>query len=383
MLTLPDGRQAAFLTESQAPAPSELTRVDDTVAADTALRMLQAGDTLLWEGDYRNGRELLGALKRRLKRSAGAPTGDDLAARWRAERAATRETAEVLGALMVLVNPDGSLALRQAPETREAIELAWGASPDHRLVALNALQGALSAAEWTRKGIEVRGLTGRLTPSYGVFSPTRSVYVDLVSRLDVRGKSVLDVGCGTGVLAFVLLQAGASEAVGTDLDERAIACAEMNAEKLGLRDRFTATQADLFPEGARADWVVFNAPWIPEVPRTRLDRTVFDAGGEVVTRFLNTVEAHLEPGGRAALVLSDLPERVGLRADGAVEDMAEAAGLQVAEIHDAPASHRRAKDPSDPLHSARAAERVRLFVLEAPSDERPSAERPHESGPEG
>jgi methylase of polypeptide subunit release factors len=365
MLTLPDGRQAAFLSESGAPTPGTFTRVDDTVAADTALRMLQDGDTLLWEGDYRNGRELLGALKRRLKRSARPPLGDDLAARWRAERAATRETAELLGALVVLVNPDGSVALRQAPETSEAVELAWGASPDHRLIALNALQGALSAAEWTRKGIEVRGLSGRLTPSYGVFSPTRSVYVDLVSRLDVSGKSVLDVGCGTGVLAFVLLQAGAREAIGTDLDDRAICCAQMNAEKLGLQDRFTATQADLFPAEARADWVIFNAPWIPEVPRTRLDRTVFDEGGEAVHRFLKTVQDHLAPGGRAALVLSDLPERVGLRADGAIEEMAEAAGLNIAEIHDAPASHRRAKDTTDPLHSARAAERVRLFVLEA------------------
>jgi len=365
MLTLSDGREALFISESGAPAPGEVTRVDDTLSADAALHLLRAGDALLWEGDYRNGTALLAALKRRLRRATVTSSEYDLAERWRAERAATREMAELLGSLLVQVEPDGSLAMRQAPETRVAVELAWGAAEGPRLVALNALQGALSAAEWTRKGIEVKGLTGRLTPSYGVFSPTRSVYVDLVSRLDVKGRSVLDVGCGTGVLAFVLLQAGATSALGTDVDERAVRCARMNADQLDLQSRFTAECVDLFPASARADWVVFNAPWIPETPRTRLDRTVFDEGGRVVQRFVEGVKAHLNANGKAALILSDLPERLGLRADDAVEEMAEAAGLVVTEIHDAPASHRRSSDTTDPLHSARAAERVRLFVLEA------------------
>lgn len=367
MITLPDGRAATFITESEPPPLRELIAVDDSLSADGALRMLENGSGLLWTGDYRNGRALLAALKRRLKGAAApAPTPDAPAhagALWHAERAGTRHAAELLGGLLVTVESTGSLTLKHSPETQVAIEQAWGPASGPRLISFNTLVGALSAAEWTRQGIEVPGLTGRLTPSYGVFSPTRHVYVRLIAGLDVAGRTVLDVGCGTGVLAFVLLQRGARAALGSDLDPRAVQCAQRNAVHLGLTDRFRAVEADLFPEGERADTIVFNAPWIPERPRTRLDRTVFDEGGETVRRFLAGVSDHLLPGGVAALVLSDLPERLGLRADGAVEAMIEAAELELTEIHDAPASHRRSNRPDDPLHVARAGERIRLFLV--------------------
>lgn len=363
MILLPDGRRAGFITESDAPEPSELTLVDDETRADVALRLLRAGKALLWVGDYRNGRNLLGALKRRLKRPSQAPASMDLSTRWRQLRAATRATAEVLSGVLVVVEPNGELELRRAPETGVAVELAWGCADGPRIVALNTLVGALGAAEWARKGMEVPGLSGRLVPRYGVFTPTRHAYVDLVAHLDVEGKSVLDVGCGTGVLGFALLQRGARSAVGTDLDPRAVECASHNAELLGLDDRFDAVEADLFPEGERADCVVFNAPWIPEAPRTRLDRTVFDEDGATLRRFVTEVPNHLSEDGVAALILSDLPERLGLRAAGGVERMAAEVGMQVLSTTDTAAAHGRSRDSSDPLHEARAAERIKMLVL--------------------
>jgi len=364
MISLPDGRKACFITESGAPEPTELTLVDDAMRADDVLRLLRAGKVLLWVGDYRNGRNLLGALKRRLKRSSHAPNSMDLSTRWRQQRAATRTTAELLGGVLVVIEPSGELDLRRAPETGGAVELAWGRADGPRVVALNTLVGALSAAEWTRKGLEVPGLSGRLVPRFGVFSPTRHAYVDLVARLDVEGKSVLDVGCGTGVLGFVLLQRGARSAVGSDLDPRAVECASRNAELLGLDDRYHAVEADLFPEGERADCVVFNAPWVPEAPRTRLDRAVFDEDGATLRRFIAEVPDHLSADGVAALLISDLPERLGLRALGDIEDMAAAAGLRVVSIAERPAAHGRSRDSDDPLHEARAAERIKMLVLE-------------------
>jgi len=363
MITLPDGRAAGVLTESGEAPPVELTPVDDAVPADAALRMLREGEALLWTGDFQNGRNLLAALKRRLMGSATPPTAGSLADRWRESREQTSRRAELLGGLLVVIEDDGEVQSRRAPETREAVELAWGPSAGPRLVSLNNLVGALSAAEWTRRGMEVQGLEGRLIPRYGVFSPTRSAYVDLARRLNVSGKAVLDVGCGTGVLAFVLLQSGARSAVGTDQDPRAVECAADNAARLGLRDRFEAREADLFPEGQRADLIIFNAPWMPEAPKTRLDRTVFDEDGATLERFIAGVPAHLEPGGQAALILSDLPERLGLRDAGAVEAMATRCGLHLARIHDVPARHGKARETSDPLHVARYGERIRMLVL--------------------
>jgi len=365
MITLPDGREADVLTESGEALPEALTPVEDPLPADLALRMLEQGRALLWTGDFPNARTLLAALKRRLARSAHPAPNGDAAQRWREGRTQTGRTAEALGRLLVVIGADGRVAAGRAPDTQRAVELAWGPSTRPRLVSLNNLVGAMGAAEWTRKGLEVEGLRGRIIPRYGVFSPTRSAYVELVRRLEVTGQSVMDVGCGTGVLAFVLLQAGARQAVGVDLDPRATECASDNARRLGLQDRFEAIEADLFPEGLRSDRIVFNAPWMPEAPRTRLDRSVFDEDGATLERFMAGVRAHLEPGGQAALILSDLPERLGFRGPGAVEAMADRHGLALVETHGLPARHGRTRDTSDPLHAARAAERVRMFVFSA------------------
>ena len=82
---------------------------------------------------------------------------------------------------------------------RAAVELAWGLTDGPRIVALNTLIGALSAAAWTQKGLEVAGLEGVLTPRFGVFAPTRSVYVDLLGHVAVSGKTVLDAQFGPAV----------------------------------------------------------------------------------------------------------------------------------------------------------------------------------------
>jgi len=225
----------------------------------------------------------------------------------------------------------------------------------------------MGAAGWRRAGLEVPGLEGVLVPHYGVFAPTRHAYVELLDELgDVSGADALDVGCGTGVLSFVLLQRGLARAVGTDVEPRAIACAVANAAALGVADRFEAVSADLFVEG-RFDLVLFNAPWMPAVPATRLDRAVFDPEGALLERWLAGLSAHLRPGGQGALILSDLPERMGLRAEGALEDAFARAGLRVIAQGARPAGHGRARDRTDALHLARAGEQVRIFRL-VPTD---------------
>lgn len=366
MITLPDGRSAGYLSESGQEDPPRLTPVDDETRADAALRMLQAGKVLLWVGDFRNGRSLLDALRRRLKSAFTARPATDLLTQWRQDRAATREKAELLGGLVVTLEPDGTIDLRRAPDTARAVELAWGKSDQPRVVALTTLMGAMSAAEWTAKGLEVPGLDGRITPRFGVFSPTRHAYVQLLEHLDVRGHAVLDVGCGTGVLGFVLLQRGARRAVGTDLDPRAVRCAKDNAANLGFSDDFEAFESDLFPERSdeeRYDTIVFNAPWVPETPRTRLDRAVFDEGGATLARFVEGARARLSEEGVVAILVSDLAERIGLREPGHVVGLGESAGLRHLSTFDAQASHGRARDGGDPLHAARAAERVQLVLF--------------------
>lgn len=324
---------------------------------------MRAGGAWLWQGDYHNGRQLLAALKRRLQRSRESPARTSTE-RWAQERAKKQRLADTLSRVVVLLEPDGQLALRRAPPTAEAVRWAW---PDHRgealLVSLPTLIGALSAAGWTREGLDVHGLQGKLYPRFGVFSPTRQAYLHLLDDLpSPTGKTVLDVGCGTGVLSFVLLQRGASRAHGTDIEPRAVQTALFNAKSLGLDDRFSASVDDLWQDHS-ADLLVFNPPWVPMAPNTRLDRAVYDDRGATLGRFLSEAGLHLNPGGQVALLISDLPERLGLRAEGELAERFYAANLAIVQHTSRPASHRRAKRTDDPLWAARAAEQVQLWLL--------------------
>jgi len=356
MTQLPDDRTATFLTEDGSPEPAELAVWDDRTRAATAAAHLRTGYAL-WTGDFRNGRHFLKALERRLLRSARR-TGS-LAERWRAERERKGELAEQMGRLLLLIDAD-QVVNKRAPDTVAAVQGAWGTDEGLRLVPFRTLLGALSAQAWVERGVSVPGLAQPLVPAYGVFSPTRQVYLTIMDGLD-PGERVLDVGCGTGVIGLRMLAAGASEAIGVDQDPRAVACASANAARMG-RSNYRAERGDLFSDG-RFDRVVFNAPWMPEAPRTRLDRAVFDEGGAIVRRFLAGVRDHLTPDGRAWLIVSDLPVRLGLRPPDELRAEIAAAGLEVVQLHERPASHKKTRRTDDPLHAARAGERVQLWEL--------------------
>lgn len=139
----------------------------------------------------------------------------------------------------------------------------------------------VGAAGWARKGVEVPGLSGRIHPSYGVFAPTRLEPARLTARIpDVGGKTVLDVGTGTGVLAALLLARGAASAVATDIDPRATACVEDNARRLGFGDKLRAIPAISSPRAPSTWW----SPTRPGCPNPRrLDSTARSTTSTVVS----------------------------------------------------------------------------------------------------
>jgi SAM-dependent methyltransferase len=92
--------------------------------------------------------------------------------------------------------------------------------------------GGLRTVEW-------RGATGPfpLLLSPDVFAPT-STSTLVAGALEVpAGATVLDVGCGSGVLSFVAARLGAGRVVGCDASPEAVMDARRNAARLGLADR--------------------------------------------------------------------------------------------------------------------------------------------------
>jgi ribosomal protein L11 methyltransferase len=82
----------------------------------------------------------------------------------------------------------------------------------------------------------------------------------LTSNDAAPGKSVLDYGCGSGILAMVAKKLGAQDVIGVDIDPQAIESAQLNAQRNGCEigfyvpDEFVASQHG----GQRFDIVVAN-----------------------------------------------------------------------------------------------------------------------------
>ncbi len=376
--------QAAWRSENGQQAPRRVEVVDDTVSADAAYRMACEGTGLLWVGDFHNARHLMEALKRRLdkparshsakarkaKAAAAAPVTPAQA--FHLHRQAQGQRARVLSSILIALQPDYAIALRRAPDWRQACVEAWGepaADAGLQVVSLRELLGVVGAHEWRKKGVAmpVLGKEARIYPHYGVFSPVRGEYVQMVkdAPLPQAGKTLaFDIGVGTGVLSAVLVKRGVQQVIATDMSPRALACAKDNLQRLGLQEQVQLQQTDLFPEG-QAGLIVCNPPWVPARAVTTLEQAVYDDNSAMLRGFLNGLRAHLLPGGEGWLILSDLAEHLGLRSRAELEAWIADAGLYVVYRMDTKPVHGKAQDASDPLHAARAAEVTSLWRLAA------------------
>ena len=84
------------------------------------------------------------------------------------------------------------------------------------------------------------GVIVRLDPGLAFGSgthPTTALCLRWLDSLVLRGKTVLDFGCGSGILALAALKLGASAAVGVDNDPQALAATADNAERNGVGDQ--------------------------------------------------------------------------------------------------------------------------------------------------
>ena len=97
--------------------------------------------------------------------------------------------------------------------------------------------------------------------------------VAAIEDLGVPGARVLDVGCGSGVLAVVAALLGAAEVVAVDVDPEAVAATEANAAANGVADRVRARSSPVAELDEPYDVVVANIG----------GRTLFDLAGDLVS----------------------------------------------------------------------------------------------------
>ncbi len=88
--------------------------------------------------------------------------------------------------------------------------------------------------------------------------PTTALCLEWLDGQDLEGKTVVDFGCGSGILAIAAIKLGAAKVVGIDIDPQAILASRDNAERNGVADKLELFLPQDQPEGLLADVVVAN-----------------------------------------------------------------------------------------------------------------------------
>jgi putative methylase len=105
------------------------------------------------------------------------------------------------------------------------------------------------------------------------------LYIAAYTNDDIIGKTVLDLGCGTGRLALGASYLGAQCVVGIDIDKLAIKTASENSEKAGLRTNIQWVVGDISAITASFDTVLQNPPF--GVQRRAADRKFLEKALEI------------------------------------------------------------------------------------------------------
>ncbi|WPC74340.1 50S ribosomal protein L11 methyltransferase [Vibrio porteresiae] len=88
--------------------------------------------------------------------------------------------------------------------------------------------------------------------------PTTALCLQWLDSLDLAGKTVIDFGCGSGILAIAAIKLGAAKVVGIDIDPQALQASRDNAARNGVADQIEVYLPQNQPEGLVADVVVAN-----------------------------------------------------------------------------------------------------------------------------
>lgn len=135
------------------------------------------------------------------------------------------------------------------------------------------------------------------TTDAGVFSKTRidqgsALLAVTAGESTLQPGPILDMGCGYGPVGIYLAQAFPKHMVEmVDINERAVALSQENAEKNGVAEQTTIYESTIFSEVSTQDFslIVSNPP--------------IRAGKKVVHQILTESYDHLQPGGRLQIVI--------------------------------------------------------------------------------
>ena len=140
-------------------------------------------------------------------------------------------------------------------------------------------------------------------------APSGNLGLSFAGEYLFSGKTVLDIGCGSGIIASLIAASGASLVVGTDINGDGIANSRNNARKLGVADKSRFYKGHLFDPIANDhkpfDIVFANLPFTDGEPTDILEAAFYDKSLASIRQFLKDLPNWLAPEGKGYLCLSE------------------------------------------------------------------------------
>jgi release factor glutamine methyltransferase len=159
----------------------------------------------------------------------------------------------------------------------------------------------------------VQGLTVQIEAEKEVYAPgffTDSMWFakEIVSL--APGKTLLEIGTGTGLIAIEAAKAGVQSCVATDINPHAVANAKRNVDRTGVQLQVEVREGDVFDalkEDERFDLVFWAHPfnWTREKIKSPLRLSGKDYRYRSLEAYLSGARQHVEKGGRILLGTGD------------------------------------------------------------------------------
>lgn len=143
----------------------------------------------------------------------------------------------------------------------------------------------------------------------------------LADAMEIEDRAtVIDAGCGSGVLSIVAARLGAGKVFGVDAAKGTVEIATANAEAQGVGDRVRFFEGDMFdalPEGELADVVIGDVSGIPDELASvsgwfPSGLAGGPTGAELPMRMLEAAKRLLHKGGRLLLPTGSLQDETSI-----------------------------------------------------------------------
>jgi hypothetical protein len=280
-----------------------LPQYNRSINVHRAIKGLEAGKPILITEYYSNGIALLNALQKHLNKSLSNKTFQEQ----RDYRMAFKQLSQFIYIEIV----DHEIAVKKAPA------IGWLAklypTDTNFLLPFTKVQGLNSAWQWYKNGITLPVLRNKIHPFYGVYFPTRFDHLILfdnwLKRYQGPKITAIDVGIGSGVLAFQMVKHGFQKVYGTDTNPNAIVGLTESMGDTKMSRKIELDFGSLFGKwNKQTELIVFNPPWLPAAHDLDKNDEAIYYRDHLFPEFFAEAKKRLVPEGKLVILFSNLAE---------------------------------------------------------------------------